>query len=745
MMKVIAILAMLTVGADATVAKVGEKGDKTISKVIKMLQAMIVKSKADGEKDLKLFAKYKCYCDQNAEEKATAIADATTQIELLGGEIGALQAENGKLSTMNAELEMTMGDNERARTTAEEVRTKAKDDFTGSESDMVAAISSMDQAIDTLSAIGADQTALLAQDQFLSQQGLPPHHHKSSLITMKSSVKNALKAASVFLTAEQRRSVTSFIQAEAPFTGEYQSQSGEIVGILKNMRDTFKSNLASARASEAAAAESHTKFMSVKEDEFTKMKKSYDDKEKVLGENDDAISTKKTSKSEAETSVADDEEFLAKLTKMCAEKTKAFEDRKMVRANEEAAVAEAVSILNNDEAFETAMAVTSFIQLSHHEKRMTVREQVQRELVKFSKRTHSLKVARIAMALETGNPFNALIAEIDKMVVLIAEEEKADDEQKSWCDSEREENHGQLDDKTTNKESLEGRVVELTDTIENAETGLQKQLADENTKLTTNRKDQADEIETRGLENAAYQSNIVNLVNAEKVMTQALTVLKKFYAYLKKKEAGEVKLIQIHSGLNNGEEPAPPDSDFSDTGASAGGDAVSMLEFIIKETKAEETTAHSDEETAQKTFEDTMNDLKTQEATCLETIADLTENIASTEKSLKETQIDLEKTTKEKKALENYLLKIKPGCDFITENIDARKDARSAETSALNSAKDKLKGTPAYKSAAAAEEKMMLGKCAEKCTDKTSIDCKACIAGTSTTGYCAAHAGEPGC
>merc|ERR1719504_317754 len=151
---------------------------------------------------------------------------------------------------------------------------------------------------------------------------------KASLLKMKSSVKDALAAASVFLSAKQRQTLTSFIQA--PFTGTYQSQSGEIVGILKNMRDTFKSNLASARASESAAAESHSKFTKVKEDEFAKMKKSFDDKDKVLGENDDAISTKKTSKSEEEASKADNEEFLAKL-KMCAEKTKAFEDRKMVR------------------------------------------------------------------------------------------------------------------------------------------------------------------------------------------------------------------------------------------------------------------------------------------------------------------------------------------------------------------------------------------------------------------------------
>merc|ERR1719240_2543516 len=224
--------------------------------------------------------------------------------------------------------------------------------------------------------------------------------------------------------------------------------------------------------------------------------------------------------------------FLAKLVKMCEEKTKAFEDRKMVRANEEAAVAEAVSILNNDEAFETFGAVKatgtpSFIQLAHHEERLTVREQVQKALIRAAKSTKSLKLARVAMALESGNPFDKVIEELDAMVELIAKEEKADDEQKAWCDSEREENHGQLDDKTTNKESLEGKVVELTDTIDNAETGLKKQLADENEKLTQNRKDQADETETRGLENAAYQANIVNLVNAEKTLDKAFKVLKK--------------------------------------------------------------------------------------------------------------------------------------------------------------------------------------------------------------------------
>merc|ERR1719446_811735 len=534
-MRVLFVLCLVGLTAAADV-----EGDRTITKVIKMLQGMLVKSKADGEKDVKLFAKYKCYCDSNAAEKTKEIADGGATIELLAGEIAALQGENGVLSTENAELEMAMGDNERARTTADSLRTKANDDFKAEEEDMVNAIGQMDQAIDTLAAIGADQTAakaaLMSQEKFMSHGPA-----KASLLKLKSTVKDALKAASVFLSDKQKRSVSSFIQA--PFTGTYQSQSGEIVGILKNMRDTFKSNLASARASESAAAESHSAFSKVKEDEFNKMKKSFDDKDKVLGENDDAISTKKTSKSETEASKADDEEFLAKLVKMCADKTKQFEDRKMVRANEGAAVAEAVSILNSDEAFETFGAVkattegaTSLLQVGRSQERMSTRQLVQKELTRVAKRTKSLKLARIAVSLEAGNPFDKVIAEIDAMVELIAKEEKADDEQKAWCDSEREENHDQLSKKKTNKGSLEGKVVELTDAIENAETGLKKQLADENTKLTENRKDQADEIEDRGLENAAYQANIVNLVKAEETLDKALKVLKKFYDWLHKKQ-----------------------------------------------------------------------------------------------------------------------------------------------------------------------------------------------------------------
>merc|ERR1719443_1614469 len=212
--------------------------------------------------------------------------------------------------------------------------------------------------------------------------------------------------------------------------------------------------------------------------------------------------------------------------------------------------------------------------------------------------------------------------------------------------------------------------MELTDIIDNEETGLKKLLADEQAKLAANQKDQADEIQDRSAENAAYQKNVHNLVDAEQILTKATKVLQKFYDWLhaktgphhyEKKEgkdaggsnikripeagpdaleaacsadpgcagfntdgylksaiaaedqwvstkgdlyvkvfetANPVGLLQnplnlLQAGAR--EAPAPPSDEFSETGASAGADAVGMLKKIMEETATEEKEAHDDE------------------------------------------------------------------------------------------------------------------------------------------------------
>merc|ERR1719482_2559702 len=77
------------------------------------------------------------------------------------------------------------------------------------------------------------------------------------------------------------------------------------------------------------------------------------EKEAKMGDNDSALSDKSGLLEAAEQQKKDDEEFLEKLLEEAAKKAKNYEERKMLRANEDAAIAEAISILNSDEAFAT--------------------------------------------------------------------------------------------------------------------------------------------------------------------------------------------------------------------------------------------------------------------------------------------------------------------------------------------------------------------------------------------------------
>merc|ERR1719484_148755 len=85
------------------------------------------------------------------------------------------------------------------------------------------------------------------------------------------------------------------------------------------------------------------------------------------------------------------------------------------------------------------------------------------------------------------------------------------------------------------------------------------------------------------------------------------------------------------------------------------------------------------------------------------------------ERKVQKSLVKLKKdTTAAKEAIEKYILKIKPGCDFITENFDLREENRNTETKALDKAKGLIKDTPAYKKAVAKENRNTETKALDK-------------------------------
>lgn len=746
---IVATLLAIVVGFSSAVAEESNNvahGDKTVGKVVKMLKDMLKNGKKDADKDREVYAKFKCYCDDNEAKKTENIEDNEKSIKKLGSSVAELRAANGKLSMECGQLKSDIEENEAAREEAEGIRKKAEEDFKETEKDLSSAIKSMEEALDVLAEVGEDQkkTDLLTVDSTSSN-----FLGKSSLLLLKSNLKSARQAAEVHLTQKQQRIFDSFIQA--PFTGTYQSQSGEIVGILKNMVDTFKANLEQAEDAEKSSKESHEKFMKTKNEAYDTMKESYDDKQSILGENDETLSGDLETLEEAETELKEDTEFLSKLRPMCEEKEKQFNERKMMRANEEAAVAQAIGILDSDSAADTfkktkkkeLLQIPSFMQIASHNQDLadsSTRQTVQAELQAQARQMKSLKLARAAAMLELGNPFTDVLAEIEKMLKLLDEEAKADEEQKEWCLTEREENEDLKSETEEKIESLENRIDELDMAINKPEEGLKDSIKQAEKDVVTNREAQQEETAARSEENQAYQEAIGNFLAAQKILTKAVTVLKQFYDSMKKKE---LLLVQK-------EDPKPPKAfeDDYEGQSDKGNDVIKMIEFILEESKEEEGEAHKDEEKAQHSYEDSMTELTKEQAELEESIAKMGVELAETKKSLAEARDDLTVTEKALKEVERYLKKIKPGCDFMVDNFDERKKNRGKEKKALKMAVKKLKGTPAFKKAELAAEQESWAKkgCKEVCMeDKEHAKCQACLNGVSVPGYCVTHKDTPGC
>lgn len=705
-MKVLSLLSLaaLWTPTSATVDKTAAAatattGDKTIKKVVKLLENMLEKSKTEAAEEKEAYAKYKCYCDDNKREKTDSIRDLGNEIEFLGSKITQLTAENGELSQECMKLSTQMTQNEATRKESESLRDQSHEAFLEQESDMESAIDGFKEAIDVLAEIGGnsflaepDSTKFMAghKEALVARKTMS----QANLAKIQTTVRSVLGAASSKLTPEQRASVQGFLQS--PATGVV-AQSGAIVGILKQMLETFKDNLDGAKDAEKMEKKSQKKYVKDLKEEHELYSDTKNDKVEIMGGNDEDLATKKTQKEEAETQLEDDKEFLEKLITSCETKEKEYKKRKMLRTNEEAAIAEAVSILDSDESFAafgktapTSTGATSFLQMVSSQQAVAMRGKAMDILQDAARSTKSMRLIKVAMMLEKKNPFNKVIEEIEKMLKLIVEEGEADQKQLDWCDSERESNDSELEKRTDQIETLEGEIDDLDDQINNPETGLIAQIKGTEEDITENHETQASETKTRNEEHAVYLEETSNCKSAEAILKKAIHVLQRYYD-------AQAKHLE-ESFLQVSEEPAPPDADFNAAGQSEkGNEVLDMLNFIKDETEKERETIQEDEDDAQSDFDSSIESLKGELENLEDSLASLNEDLAEKKKSFATKKVDLKDTKHAKKAIEKYIKELEPGCDFITENFDLRNENRETETAALEKADALIKDTPAYK------------------------------------------------
>merc|ERR1719326_1177063 len=154
---------------------------------------------------------------------------------------------------------------------------------------------------------------------------------------------------------DERANVLAFLEQGSDDQQGSNTQSqgaGEILGILKNMKDEMEKDLGELKAQETKDHESFNELKAAKLEEISLNEKSVIEKEKRIGAIALELSESKHALADAEEEKANAEKFKANMKEQCATMEKDRDMRAKMRAEEIKAVSEAVNILNDDDALE---------------------------------------------------------------------------------------------------------------------------------------------------------------------------------------------------------------------------------------------------------------------------------------------------------------------------------------------------------------------------------------------------------
>merc|ERR550537_1822050 len=167
------------------------------------------------------------------------------------------------------------------------------------------------------------------------------------------------------LSDKQRHTVMSLIQektSSSSLSTFRTPASGEIFGILKQMKESFETNMASSKKEEEQAASDFVQMKEAKTKEIAAANDQIESKTVNLGDTEEKFAMSTQDKKDTEKAVAADTEFLADLKDKCAVADAEYQARVKVRTEEQQALSETLEILTNDEANDAFTKSMTFVQ-----------------------------------------------------------------------------------------------------------------------------------------------------------------------------------------------------------------------------------------------------------------------------------------------------------------------------------------------------------------------------------------------
>merc|ERR1719316_542372 len=267
------------------------------------------KVEAEGKKEDELFAKFFCYCDGTGGALKKAIADAEEKIPQLESDIKETEALKSQLG---GDVDGAKSDRAAAKEAIAKATNMREKEASAFAKENAEDKSNLDALTKALAAIEKGMAGGFLQTRAAS----------------------VLRQLSLFqdLVDGDRDILTSFLTQNQAHG--YAPASGEIVGILKQMKDTMEKDLAEAIAQEESAKSDFESLVAAKEKEIEAAPKAIEEKIQRGSQVAVELVNLKEDLEDTVESLAEDKKFLADLEKNCEIKKKEMEQRQATRKEE---------------------------------------------------------------------------------------------------------------------------------------------------------------------------------------------------------------------------------------------------------------------------------------------------------------------------------------------------------------------------------------------------------------------------
>jgi predicted nucleic acid-binding Zn-ribbon protein len=687
-MKLTFLFLLLSVSSNASATTTGSP----VEKVVQLLKDLKTKIGNDGKEEQQIYDKYACWCEKTTKRKAAAIEEAQMELRALGQQILKLKGRIATLTAEIAELTEAIRKNEEAQAEATTIRQKENAQFVAETDEMKQALAALEKAIivlrDATKAKPQQPTALLQRDT--AAEGW------SRAVAGVNAAIHALPVRAP-LSSKQVSLLTEFVSG----SDSYAPQSATVQGILKDMYDTFSSDLEAAMQEEASKNRVFEDFIATKQKELIELKATKAKKEAEKSEAEAQLAETTQAYDDTEAQMKADIEFFDLTKAACQAKLEEWTDRKNLRNEELEGIIKAIEILTSDEAREMFSksikpgVETGFFQLEQDQ--LTSAPMRAFSILKASAtRAHSLRLASLAAEVRTAKTghFEPVIAAIEKMIQTLKDEEAADIAKRDQCKDEYQNIASTVADLNWKIEKNEAKIDKLEQLIALREAEKAKTIEDIKVVIT-----QIGEMENvRQEENRAFLQAKSDDEQAIDLLEQAKDAL---ISYFKKNDVALGPVQGSVKGLEFAQQPEfqisedqAPDATFSHKGKrkNESKGIVQIMTMLIEDLQDEIKNGIKDEEAAQLDFESRLAAAKKLQKELEEKKVNLEMTIAKRQSEKDDEHADMDVNKKDLSDEVAYKKDITNDCDWIIRAFEERRTRRAAEMDGLVGAKEFLAG-----------------------------------------------------